>query len=84
MFADTGILVSTVPDQTWRALRKSAHKHLRQFGDGMSRLEVIITEVGEDMFDDFRSQSGTKLDPHQVQIFLNISIIVISVQLYCY
>ncbi len=61
----TGILFSADPDDTWKNLRKLSHRHLKQFGDGMSRLENVITEVAEDMFDDFRKHEGQPFDPKE-------------------
>ena len=62
----TGILQSTVPDDTWKTLRKASHKHLRQFGDGLSKLESIIVLVAEDMFTEFHTNIGKPLDPRQI------------------
>ena len=61
----TGILFSAEPDDTWKNLRKVSHRHLKQFGDGMSRLEWVITDVAEDMFDEFRRQQGKPFDPRE-------------------
>ena len=62
----TGILRSRETDDTWKLLRKITHRHLKQFGDGMSRLENVITEVGEDMFKEFERNSGKPFDPSAV------------------
>ena len=59
----TGILTSSEPDETWKVLRKTTHRHLKQFGDGMSRLESVIQDVGEDMFMTFAENAGKPYDP---------------------
>ncbi len=59
----TGILTSTETDATWRALRKVGQRHLKQFGDGLSRLEGIIGEVADDMFRGFRHKATIPFDP---------------------
>ena len=60
---DTGILNTVTPDAKWRALRKISQKHLKQFGDGMSRLEQLIGSVGDDMLYEFRQTEGVPFDP---------------------
>ncbi len=65
-FKNTGILLNTEPDATWRLLRKISQRHMKQFGDGMSRLEVIITSVADDMFRVFRKNAGKPFDPKAV------------------
>ena len=62
---DTGILTSSEADETWKFLRKISQRHLRQFGDGMSRIESVIDQVGDDMFALFARNSGKPFDPHQ-------------------
>ena len=62
----TGILLSAEPNATWKTLRKISHKYLKQFGDGMSRLESIICLVAEDMFSEMAENAGSPFDPHHV------------------
>ncbi len=62
----TGILMSGDTDATWRALRKVGQRHLKQFGDGLSRLEAIIGEVAEDMFETFQNEASRPFDPRHV------------------
>ncbi len=62
----TGILTSSETDATWRALRKVGQCHLKQFGDGLSRLEAIIGEVAEDMFQTFQNEASRPFDPRHV------------------
>ncbi len=71
----TGILTSTDTDATWRALRKVAQRHLKQFGDGLSRLEAIIEEFAEDMYESFQTVAGKPLDPRDVVIGAAVRII---------
>jgi cytochrome P450 len=65
MLSGTGILFSHKPDKTWKSLRMASHKHLKQFGDGLSKLEDVITDVAEEMFSTFKhvAEAGTDLDP---------------------
>ena len=67
MLQGTGILFSHKPDKTWKSLRMSSQKHLKQFGDGLSRLEHVITDVSEEMFTTFEDAAklGTTLDPKE-------------------
>ncbi len=61
-----GISTAYDPNATWRTLRKLAQRHLKQFGDGMSRLEMLIEEVSNDMFEEFETTAGTPYDPSRV------------------
>ncbi len=65
---DTGILRNLEPDAKWKALRKLTQKHLKQFGDGMSRLEQLIASVGDDMLEDFRLTQGAPCDPKKTML----------------
>ncbi len=62
----TGILGSLTPDDTWKNLRKASQRHLKQFGEGLSRLGAIIEDVAEDMFQEFEKMASEPLDPHDV------------------
>ena len=46
----SGIMQNLEPDAKWKALRKLTHAHIRQFGEGMTDLQRLLTEVGEGMF----------------------------------
>ncbi len=59
----TGILLSVDTDATWRGLRKVGQRHLKQFGDGLSRLETMIGEIAKDMFERFQNVTSTPFDP---------------------
>ena len=59
----TGILFSHTPDSTWKSLRMASQKHLKQFGEGMTHLEYVITDVAEEMFSVFRGKGGDSFDP---------------------
>ena len=61
----TGILFSYQPDSRWKSLRIASQKHLKQFGDGLSRLESVILDNAKDMFTAFSaaSKSGRTVDP---------------------
>ena len=60
---DTGILFSWNADKTWKTLRKVSHTHFKQFGEGMTRLENIISSIADDMFDVFAENVAKPLDP---------------------
>ncbi len=62
----SGILSNTEPNATWRLLRRISQRHLKQFGDGMSRIESVISDVGDDMFKAFADSDGTPTDPKQI------------------
>ncbi len=48
--------VATIqPDETWRHIRKVSHRYMKQFGDGMSRLEEILLQNADYMLDEFES-----------------------------
>ena len=68
MLSGTGILFSHKPDTTWKSLRMASQKHLKQFGDGLSRLEHAINDIAEDMFMSFKEAgiSGTEIDPKEI------------------
>ena len=67
MLNGTGILFSHKPNKTWKSLRMASQKHLKQFGDGLSRLEDVVSDVAEDMFDTFNraAESGAAIDPKE-------------------
>ncbi len=60
-----GITTSEEPNDTWRTLRKLTQRHLKQFGDGMSRLEAIIEETGNGMLDEFAYVASKPFDPQE-------------------
>ena len=61
----TGILFSTYPDKEWKSLRKASHRHLKQYGEGIAKLEKIIQDVQEEMFSQFKEHMGVPFDPKQ-------------------
>ncbi len=58
-------LNNTEPDALWKTLRKLSQRYLRQFGEGMSRLEDIISVVSEDLFQKFAAHENEPLDPRE-------------------
>ena len=58
-------LANRYPDEKWKLMRKVAQKHLKQYGEGLRRMENIVAEVSKDMFVEFRKSSvaGLTLDP---------------------
>ncbi len=63
-FRDTP-LITRFPDSRWKSVRKLIHTQLKQYGEGMKKVENIIAEISEDMFSDFNTTSMTNspLDP---------------------
>ncbi len=43
-------------DVSWRVLRKQSHRYLKQFGDGMSKLEPVLKDVLSQMISEFESK----------------------------
>ncbi len=62
---NSGVIANVIPDAKWKALRKISQRHLKQFGDGISRLEQLIVSVGDDMLEQFRGTEGVLCDPKQ-------------------
>ncbi len=63
-FKDTG-LANRHPDAKWKLLRKVVQRQLKQYGEGMMKMENIVAEISMDMFFDFgkASNTGLSLDP---------------------
>ena len=79
----TGILFSSKPDQEWKSLRKASHKHLKQYGEGLTLLQNVIQDVQEDMFSQFDEKVGVPFDPKQAAFdaaFGNIAFLLIGVK----
>ncbi len=49
-------------DATWRKLRKLSHSYLKQFGDGMSKLEDMLHEVVERMIVDLEATNSSPVN----------------------
>ncbi len=49
-------------DASWRILRKLSHRYMKQFGDGMSRLEGILHQGVERMIEDFEASGASPVD----------------------
>ncbi len=47
---------------SWSSIRKLSHKYMKQFGDGKSRLEAILSKNGEYMLRQFDSCIGQPVD----------------------
>ncbi len=47
---------------SWSLIRKLSHKYMKQFGDGKSRLEAILSKNGEYMLRQFDSCIGQPVD----------------------
>ena len=67
VYKDTGISFNTTPDLVWKTLRMTVQRHLKQFGEGMSKLEDIIVRVSdESMFSRFTSKINTPFAPKDI------------------
>ena len=49
-------------DALWRRLRKISHSYLKQFGDGMSKLEAILHEVVDRMIVDLEAANSSPIN----------------------
>ncbi len=47
---------------SWSRIRKLSHKYMKQFGDGKTRLEAILSKNGEYMLQQFDSSIGQPVD----------------------
>ncbi len=56
------MLANRNSDASWRKLRKLSHSYLKQFGDGMSKLEDTLREVAERMIDDLRAANSCPIN----------------------
>ena len=50
------------PGAAWRHVRKLSHRYMKQFGDGMSRLEEILLRNADYMLEAFDSRVGEPID----------------------
>ncbi len=51
-------VVGLQPGETWRHIRKLSHRYMKQFGDGMSRLEEILLQNADDMITKLEQKAG--------------------------
>ncbi len=57
------VAVTTLqPDDTWRHIRKLSHRYLKQFGDGMSRLERNLLENADYMLERLGATAGNPVN----------------------
>ncbi len=50
------------PNDRWRHIRKLSHRYMKQFGDGMSRLEEILLQNADYMLEELESNVGRPID----------------------
>ncbi len=50
------------PSDRWNHIRKLSHRYMKQFGDGMSRLEEILQWNADDMLEELESNVGQPID----------------------
>ena len=53
------------PDHRWHAKRKLAHKSLKQFGDGMMRVQDLSLQFVNVLLDKFRQKEQEPFDPSE-------------------
>ncbi len=58
----TDAVVSLQPGDTLRHIRKLSHRYMKQFGDGMSRLEEILLQNANYMLETLDSQTGKPIN----------------------
>ncbi len=58
----SGSVVLMEPNKVWRKIRKVSHRYMKQFGDGMSRLEQILLQNADYMLSKFSSDLGKPVD----------------------
>ncbi len=56
------MMASRNNDALWRKLRKLSHSYLKQFGDGMSKLEDILHEVVDRMIVDLEASNSSSIN----------------------
>ncbi len=59
----SGVLTFPEADTHWKLLRILTQGHLKQFGSGLSRLEMIFRDLSGDMMDEFARSGGRAMDP---------------------
>ncbi len=50
------------PGETWRHIRKLSHRYMKQFGDGLSRMEEILLGNADHMVGEFDENIGQPID----------------------
>ncbi len=50
------------PNERWRHIRKLSHRYMKQFGDGISRLEEILLQNADYMMEELESRVGQPMD----------------------
>ncbi len=59
---DKGIGGLQARNPTWIRIRKLSHRYMNQFGDGMSRLEAVLSKNAEYLLQEFDSNIGQPMD----------------------
>ncbi len=68
----------TYPDEKWRCLRKALHKYMKQFGEGIARIEKAVAEVSREMLMEFNraADDSSQFDPSDVIKNASLRVIV--------
>ncbi len=72
-------VVTIQPGDTWRHIRKLSHRYMKQFGDGMSRLEELLLKNVDYMLSEFDSSLEKPLNT--LEILRNTALRSVSVLL---
>ncbi len=75
----TDAVISLQPGDTLRHIRKLSHRYMKQFGDGMSRLEGILLQNADYMVETLASETGKPI--HTLDILRDTALRSISVLL---
>ncbi len=59
---EESVVLMQTSDPSWIRIRKLSHKYMKQFGDGMPRLEAILSKSGEYMLRQFDICIGQPVD----------------------
>ncbi len=59
---DSSVISLQPDDPSWTLIRKVSHRYMKQFGDGMSRLEDILSQNANYMLQQFDASLGQPVD----------------------
>ena len=68
-------------DASWRKLRKLSHSYMKQFGNGMSKLEAILHEVVDQMIADLEATNSSPVNIMRIvkqASFRSISVLLLG------
>ncbi len=59
-------LLFMTPGARWKAIRKLSHRHIKQFGTGMSHLEDVLLDASKYMLREFESKKGEPVNSMEI------------------